>query len=71
MENVVRKDTRGVIEIINAKYELLPRGMYTNEGRAAGFVGIRVDKKNPLELYEAENAVMLARVAGGSPICGG
>jgi outer membrane protein OmpA-like peptidoglycan-associated protein len=64
MENVVRKDTRGVIEIINAKYELLPRGIYTNEGRASGFVPIRVDKKNPFELYEAENAVMLARLAG-------
>src|ERR1700681_3630648 len=38
--------------------------MYTNEGRATGFVAIRVDKKNPFELYEAENAVMLARVAG-------
>src|ERR1700674_4263133 len=64
MENVVRKDTRGVIEIIDAKYELLPRGMYTNEGRARGFVPVRVDKKNPFELYEAENAVMLARLAG-------
>ncbi len=64
MENVVRKDTRGVIETIDAKYELLPRGMYTNEGRAKGFLPIRVDKKNPFELYEAENAVMLARVAG-------
>ena len=64
MENVVRKDTRGVIETINAKYELLPRGIYSNEGRASGFVPVRVDKKNPFELYEAENAVMLARVAG-------
>jgi outer membrane protein OmpA-like peptidoglycan-associated protein len=64
MENIVRKDTQGVIETINAKYELLPRGMYTNEGRASGFVAIRVGKKNPLELYEAENAVMLARLAG-------
>ena len=64
MENVVRKDTRGVIETIDAKYELLPRGMYSNEGRAKGFLPIRVDKKNPFELYEAENAVMLARVAG-------
>jgi outer membrane protein OmpA-like peptidoglycan-associated protein len=64
MENVVRKDTRGVIETIDAKYELLPRGMYTSEGRAKGFLPIRVDKKNPFELYEAENAVMLARVAG-------
>jgi outer membrane protein OmpA-like peptidoglycan-associated protein len=64
MENVVRKDTRGVIETIDAKYELLPRGMYTSEGRAKGFLPVRVDKKNPFELYEAENAVMLARVAG-------
>src|ERR1700694_1155939 len=64
MENVVRPDTQGVIETINAKYELLPRGLYTSNGRAKGFVPIRVDKKNPFELYEAENAVMLARVAG-------
>src|SRR6202140_3708441 len=64
MENVVRKDTRGVIETIAAKYELLPRGLYTMEGKAKGFLPVRVDKKNPFELYEAENAVMLARVAG-------
>ena len=64
MENIVRKDTRGVIETIDAKYELLPRGMYTSDGKASGFVAVRVDKKNPFELYEAENAVMLARLAG-------
>jgi len=64
LENVVRPDTQGVVEAINAKYELLPRGMYTNEGRAAGFVPVRVGKKDPFELYEAENAVQLARIAG-------
>ena len=64
MENIVRKDTRGVIETVDAKYELLPRGLYTSEGKASGFVPVRVDKKNPFELYEAENAVMLARLAG-------
>jgi outer membrane protein OmpA-like peptidoglycan-associated protein len=64
MENVIRKDTRGVVETIDAKYELLPRGMYTKEGKARGFVPVRVGKKNPFELYEAENAVMLARLAG-------
>jgi outer membrane protein OmpA-like peptidoglycan-associated protein len=64
MENIVRPDTQGVIEAINAKYELLPRGMYTSQGQAAGFVPIRVDKKDPFELYEAENAVQLARIAG-------
>src|SRR5580704_11437826 len=64
MENIVRPDTRGVIESINAKYELLPRGMYTSQGRAAGFVPVQPGKKDPFELYEAENAVQLARVAG-------
>jgi len=64
MENAVRPDTRGVIETINAKFELLPRGLYTREGKAGAFVPVHVDKKNPFELYEAENAVMLARIAG-------
>jgi outer membrane protein OmpA-like peptidoglycan-associated protein len=64
MENVTRPDTRGVIEAINARYELLPRGMYTSQGRASGFVPIHPGKKDPFELYEAQNAVQLARVAG-------
>jgi len=64
LENMVRPDTRGVIESINARYELLPRGTYTMQGRASGFVPIVVSKKNPFELYEAENAVELARIAG-------
>ena len=64
LENVVRPDTQGVIEAINARYELLPRGTYTMQGRASGFVPIRPSKKNPFELYEAENAVELARIAG-------
>jgi outer membrane protein OmpA-like peptidoglycan-associated protein len=64
MENLVRPDTRGVIESISAKYELLPRGMYTSQGRAPGFTAVKVNKQDPFELYEAENAVQLARVAG-------
>jgi outer membrane protein OmpA-like peptidoglycan-associated protein len=64
LENIVRRDTQGIIEQINAKFELLPRGMYTSNGRAPGFVPIQVGKKNPFELYEAENAVQLARLAG-------
>lgn len=64
MENVIRPDTRGVVDTINAKYELLPRGMYSLRGHGRGFAPIVVDKKNPFELYEAENALQLARVAG-------
>jgi outer membrane protein OmpA-like peptidoglycan-associated protein len=58
LENIARPDTTGVVENISAKYELLPRGVYT---KGAGFVPLKVGKKDPLELYEAENAV---RVAG-------
>src|ERR1051325_5741066 len=64
LENIVRPDTRGVIESIDARYELLPRGMYTKQGTARGFAQVRVDKKNPFELFEAENAVQLARGGG-------
>jgi outer membrane protein OmpA-like peptidoglycan-associated protein len=64
MENIVRATTQGVVENISAKFELLPRGIYTNHGRASGFTPIVVGKKDPFELYEAENAIQLARVAG-------
>ncbi len=66
MENVIRPDTMGVVELIDAKYELLPRGMYTAQGRAQGFVPIHVSKKQPFELYEAENALQLSRIAGAN-----
>jgi outer membrane protein OmpA-like peptidoglycan-associated protein len=64
MENLVRPTTQGVVENISAKFELLPRGMYTNHGKVSGFMPILVGKKDPFELYEAQNAVQLARVAG-------
>jgi outer membrane protein OmpA-like peptidoglycan-associated protein len=64
MENVARGDTMGVLEAVDAKYELLPRGLYTMQGHATGFVTPNVNKKIPFELLEAENAVQLARIAG-------
>ena len=39
---------------------------YTNHGRASGFTPILVGKKDPFELYEAQNAVQLAQVAGAA-----
>jgi outer membrane protein OmpA-like peptidoglycan-associated protein len=38
--------------------------MYSSQGHAPGFAAIQVGKKDPFELYEAENAVQLARIAG-------
>jgi len=61
MENVVRKDTKGKIEEMDAKYELLQRGQYE---RLANPLALRMDSKMPLELYEARNAVQIARAMG-------
>src|SRR5664279_3453833 len=61
MENVVRPDTKGKIEEIDAKYELLQRGQYQ---RLANPLALGVDRKLPLELYEARNAVQIARAVG-------
>ena len=63
MENVVRADTRGKIEEIDAKYELLQRGQYQ---RLSNPLALKLDKKVPLELYEARNAVQIARSIGAS-----
>jgi outer membrane protein OmpA-like peptidoglycan-associated protein len=61
MENVVRADTRGKIEQIDAKYELLQRGQYES---LANPLVLKLDRKTPLELYEARNAVQIARASG-------
>jgi outer membrane protein OmpA-like peptidoglycan-associated protein len=61
MENVVRADTSGKIEEIDAKYELLKRGQYQ---RLANPLALKLDQKLPLELYEARNAVQIARSMG-------
>jgi outer membrane protein OmpA-like peptidoglycan-associated protein len=61
MENVVRADTKGKIEEIDAKYELLQRGQYE---RLANPLALKLDRKLPLELYEARNAVQIARAVG-------
>ena len=61
MENLVRADTKGKIEEIDAKYELLQRGQYQ---RLANPLALKFDRKQPLELYEARNAVQIARAVG-------
>jgi len=64
MENFVRHDTTGTIEEIDAKYELLQRGQYTLNVQPADLKPIHMDSKVPLELYEARNAVQIARWTG-------
>src|SRR5262245_3354597 len=64
MENVVRPETRGSIEQIQAKYELLQRGQYSVSVPPSELKPMALDVNVPLEIYEARNAVRIARWAG-------
>jgi outer membrane protein OmpA-like peptidoglycan-associated protein len=64
MENFVRHDTTGTIEEVDAKYELLQRGQYVLNVNPSDIKSLGLDRRVPLELYEARNAVQIARAAG-------
>jgi outer membrane protein OmpA-like peptidoglycan-associated protein len=65
MESFVRKDMAGTVEEADAKYDLLPRGQYTwNANPAQQVESPRRSSKIPWDLYEARNAVRIARWAG-------
>jgi outer membrane protein OmpA-like peptidoglycan-associated protein len=70
MDNVLRQDTRGAAEEVDAKYELLKRGQYTLNVNAIEIKPVRLDPKIPLELYEARNAVQIARWTGAQQYAG-
>ena len=62
LENVVREDTVGTTQAVNAKYELLERGGYIPTGYT--FDPVVLDAKLPLEFFEARNAVRIAKSEG-------
>jgi len=62
LENVVRADTKGTSEAVNAKYELMERGGYIPTGYK--FDPVVLDANVPLEFLEARNAVRIAQSAG-------
>lgn len=62
MENVIRNDTTGTIQAVNARYELLQRGVYVTDRER--FTPVVISPKGPLQLAQAENAVKIARLAG-------
>jgi hypothetical protein len=75
MENVLRPDTIGKVELVDAKYELLPRGHFTyNIGEPNGAVqGPKVsmnEYESLLALYQAQNALQIARAAGADRFAG-
>ncbi len=70
LENVVRPDTMGMRELVTARYDLMPRGGYVLNVRS-GAPALPESRKLSydqyeavLELYQAENAVQIARSMG-------
>lgn len=62
LENVVRADTKGTSEAVNAKYELMERGGYIPTGYH--FDPVVLNASLPLEFYEARNALRIAKSEG-------
>ena len=61
MENVVRTDTMGKIEEIDAKYELLQRGQYQ---RLANPLALEARQETAAGTLRGRNAVQIARAIG-------
>ena len=64
LENSLRDGSKAQYEVIQAKYELLTRGTYLMSQDTRGLKLKPLEPGAPLDLAEARNAVMLARVAG-------
>ncbi len=70
LENIIRPDTMGTREVVTARYDLMPRGGYVlnvRSGAPAPPEGRKLSYDQyqaVLELYQAENAVQIARSVG-------
>lgn len=62
LENVVRADTVGGVEEMDAKFDLLQRSQYVYVQNSAA--PVTVDARTPLGLAEARNALQIAKAAG-------
>ena len=62
LENIVRPDTLGSVEEMDAKFDLLQRGQYTYVQGNSQLAP--VDSRTPFGLLEARNAVQIAKAAG-------
>jgi hypothetical protein len=62
LENIVRADTKGTTEAVNANYELMERGGYIPTGYK--FDPVILNANLPLEFFEARNALRIAKSEG-------
>src|SRR5215813_5150213 len=57
-------------EAIEARYELLARGVYSSSNTKIENAIFGIDRKTPVELFQARNAVRIARNAGAEKYAG-
>ncbi len=62
LQNIVRDDTKGTTESVNANYELMQRGGYIPTGYK--FDPVVLNTRLPLEFFEARNALRIAQSEG-------
>jgi outer membrane protein OmpA-like peptidoglycan-associated protein len=70
MENVIRKDTEGTFEHVEARYELLKRGEYSVNVPPADLKPLPREKGVSLDLLQARNAVRIAEWSGAGQHAG-
>jgi outer membrane protein OmpA-like peptidoglycan-associated protein len=63
-ENIIRQETKGFEEPIDAKFDVLEGAQYTIDVPADQLPSTRADAKVPLDLLEARNAIVIAKAAG-------
>jgi outer membrane protein OmpA-like peptidoglycan-associated protein len=63
-ENILRQETKGFEEPIDAKFDTLEGAQYTIDIPAEQLPSSQADIKAPLDLLEARNAVVIAKAAG-------
>ena len=62
-ENVVNKGTKGSISGVDVSFEMIPRDAYADQAEPMEKPVYGMDKKTPLSLLEARNAVRIAKSA--------
>src|SRR5258708_6640989 len=63
-ENILRQETKGFEEPIDAKFDVLEGAQYTIDEPAEQLPSTQADARVPLDLLEARNAVAIAKAAG-------
>jgi len=63
-QNVIRRDTKGAVEPVDVRFELISRDTYNSQVQPINQPVYEVSNTTPLDLLEARNAVRIAKDAG-------